>query len=153
MFTACSPSVAQSQSHWQTAAQPLTPVCNYASGHATHSLSLIKRWQSVPVFFSAESGILYIKIFFSPILQNDLRGKVSIYIWVTVALCKLVASANPPRCIRQCQHGNDPRSISVCSKNWITDSRRLSIQQLQQAHEQSYHNASHCGAIVCVLLY
>lgn len=53
----------------------------------------------------------------------------------------------PPHCSRHCQHKNEPRGISVCSESWITVTRRLPFQQLQQAQKQSYHNASQRAVI------
>lgn len=64
---------------------------------------------------------------------------------------RLVASANPPHCSRRCQHKNEPRGISVSSKSWITVTRRLPFQQLRQAQNQSYHNASQCAVINSIL--
>lgn len=64
---------------------------------------------------------------------------------------RLVASTNPPRCSRHCQHENEPRGICVCSKSWITVTRRLPFKQLQQAQTQNYHNASQRVVINCIL--
>lgn len=64
---------------------------------------------------------------------------------------RLVASTNPPRRSRHCQHKNEPRGICVCSKSWITVTRRLPFKQLQQAQTQNYHNASQRVVINCIL--
>ena len=98
--------------------QPFTSACNYTRGHAAHSLSIIKEQQG------ENCAIIQSYIFF--FLPNVLTG---FSLPFTVAFVSFLVSANPPHSSRHCQ--NEPRGISVCSKNWITVARRLPIQQLR----------------------
>ena len=101
--------------------QPFTSACNYACGHAAHSLSIIKEQQGKSCSIILQR--------YNLIFSFSSKCVDGFFLPFAVAFVSLLASANPPHSCRHCQ--NEPRGISVCSKSWITVARRLPVQQLR----------------------